>query len=166
VKVDEALCDPAIYAHLHDLAGRIFRERGGASTLQPTAILHEAWLKVQRHGGDFVDRRHFVAVTCRAMRQILVDHARGRKTDKRGGELRRTTLDGVGLDSDPLDLLALDRALDELTTAHPRAAQVAQLRAFGGLTVPEIAEHLELSTSTVDRSWRTARAFLSVRLGG
>jgi RNA polymerase sigma factor (TIGR02999 family) len=100
------------------------------------------------------------------MRQILVDYARAQRAEKRGGELRRTTIEGLALASRPVDLLALDAALDELAAADPRAAQVAQLRAFGGLTVAEVAAVLEIGTSTVDRIWRTARAFLAGRLEG
>lgn len=166
--LDEAMLDPAVYDHLRELAGRIHRERGGPGTLQPTALMHEAWIKVQRSGGSFTDRRHFVAVACKAMRQILIDHARKRWADKRDGGVR-TTIEGLALApgrAEAVDLLALDDALTALNDAQPRAAEIAQLRVFGGLTVPEIAELLGVGTSTVDRTWRAARAFLAVRLEG
>ncbi|MCA9715632.1 MAG: RNA polymerase subunit sigma, partial [Myxococcales bacterium] len=117
MKLDDAMGDPAIYSHLRELAARIHGERGGPETLRPTALVNEAWMKVQRHGGEFSDRAHFIAVACRAMRQILVDHARQRRADKRGGALRRTTVEGVGISSEPVDFLALDAALDELARA-------------------------------------------------
>ena len=166
VKLDDAMLDPAIYSHLRELAGRIHQERGGSATLQPTALVNEAWMKVQRHGGEFRDRKHFVAVACRAMRQILVDYARNRLAQKRGGALHRTTVEGIGISSEPVDFLALDAALEELARAKPRAAEVAQLRVFGGLTVAEVAGVMNIGTSTVDRTWRTARAFLGARLQG
>ena len=159
--------DDDLYAHLHALAERIFAERGfGHHTLQPTALLHEAWMKLARSDGRYASRAHFVAVAARAMRQILVDRAQAAAALKRGGpDLRRDTLSGVGDDpSQQLDILALNEALSELEQVDPRAAEVAQLRTFGGLTVQEVAVAIGASERTVDRSWRFGRAFLAQRL--
>ena len=167
MRLDDAMLDPTIYAQLRELAGRIHAERGGSQTLQPTALVNEAWMKLRRSDAEFEDRRHFIAVTCRAMRQILVDHARERAAQKRGGPgnaIHHTTIEHLAISTEPIDLLTLDAALDELAEAQPRAAEIAQLRVFGGLTVAEIASVLDVGTSTVDRSWRTARAFLAARL--
>ena len=131
-----------------------------------TALLHEAWMKLERSQTRFESRAHFIAVAAKAMRQILVNRARDRDTAKRGGGARRTTLTGLGESQDTVDLLALDRALDALEEVDPDAARVVLMRAFGGLTLAEVAEVLEVSERSVSRSWRFARAFLKDALGG
>ena len=166
MEVPDLALDPEVYAHLRALAERIYAERGrGQQTLQPTALLHEAWMKLARSSSRYESRAHFVAVAARAMRQILVNRAEARNAEKRGGGKHHTTLSGVaGAPEMTFDVLALDRALTELEAADPRSAEVAMLRTFGGLTVPEVAEAIKLSPRTVDRSWRFARAFLADRL--
>ncbi|MCB9760724.1 MAG: sigma-70 family RNA polymerase sigma factor [Alphaproteobacteria bacterium] len=159
--------DQDVYAHLRALAERIYAERGGSHpTLQPTALLHEAWMKLERSSSRYVSRAHFIAVAARAMRQILVNRARARSAQKRGGEAQhRTTLSGIGTDPNAVvDVLTLDEALQALEAVNPRAAEVALLRTFGGLTVPEVAEATGLSEATVGRAWRFARVFLADRL--
>jgi len=153
---------PETYAQLRDLARHIHAERRGGDTI----LLHEAWMKLERARGEFSDRRHFVAVAACAMRQIVVDQARRRAAVKRGGDLHRTTLRGVGLGAVDIDVLDLDRALDLLASADPRGAEIVQLRAFGGLSVAEVAAHLNVGTATVERSWRRSWAFLMARLRG
>ena len=135
--------DPELYAQLRALASRVRGSRG--ATLQPTALLHEAWMKLERSQTRFESRAHFIAVAAKAMRQILVNRARDRDTAKRGGGARRTTLTGLGESQDTVDLLALDRALDALEEVDPDAARVVLMRAFGGLTLAEVAEVLEVS---------------------
>ena len=159
--------DAELYAHLRALAGRIHAERGSsADTLQPTALLHEAWEKLARSRGTWADRSHFVAVAARAMRQVMIDRARARGALQRNVG-RRTTLSGVGDDPrSEIDVLDLDAALRDLEALDPRSAQVALLRTFGGLSVPEIAAALDLSTRTINEDWRFARAWLATRLGG
>ncbi|MCB9663094.1 MAG: sigma-70 family RNA polymerase sigma factor [Alphaproteobacteria bacterium] len=156
-----------LYAHLRSLARRIHGERGhGQQTLDPTALLHEAWAKVSAGGGAYASRGHFVAVAARAMRQVLIDRARARSSQKRGVDPARTTL--AGLADDGLDaegFLAMDQALEDLREVDPVAADVVLLRVYGGASVPEVAEQLGVSASTVDRTWRFARAFLTDRLG-
>ena len=158
--------DEDSYARLRRLAARIRVEKGGLNaSIQPTELLHEAWLKLDRADVLYESREHFLALAARAMRQIAIDRARARGAAKRGGGLRRTTLAGLPGDFDePMDVLVLDRALRELEAVRPQAAQVAMLRAFGGMTVSEAAEALELSSSSVDRAWRFAKAFLAVHL--
>jgi RNA polymerase sigma factor (TIGR02999 family) len=158
--------DPATYAHLHALATRIFRERGGADdTLQPTALLNEAWMKLARHDARYESRRHFIAVAATAMRHIMVDRARARVAEKRGGDARRTTLTGLPGEEDAhLDVLAVDEILRELEENDPTAARVVVLRTFGGLTIDETAEAVEMSRRSVRRTWDFARAFLAHRL--
>lgn len=161
--------DADAYAHLKAVAERVFAQRGfGHASIQPTMLVHEAWLKVSASGAEYESRAHFVGVAARAMRQILIDRARMRAAVKRGGEgQRRTTLTGLSADdSHAVDVLDLDKALTALEAADPRAAQVAQLRTFGGLTVPEVAEAIGVSERTAARSWRAARAFLMAQLGG
>lgn len=157
---------PELYEHLRNLAGRIFAERGfGHATIQPTVLLHEAWIEVAKSPTQLASRAHFMAVAVRAMRQILVDRARARAGDKRGGAQAHVTLSGVGADlGDAVGVLAMDRALAELEALDPDAARVVQLRVFGGLAVPEVADVLQISPRTVDRTWRFARAFLSKHL--
>ncbi|MFT4627829.1 MAG: RNA polymerase sigma factor (TIGR02999 family) [Myxococcota bacterium] len=158
--------DAEMYAHLHALASQIYRERGnGMQTIQPTVLLHEAWIRLERSGSRFNDRQHFVAVAARAMRQVLVDQARRRAADKRGGGQHRTTLSGVALPERQLDVVELQRALDELEAVDPRAAEVVMLRVFGGMSVPEIATTMSLGVSTVDRAWSRARSFLNAVIG-
>jgi len=160
--------DSEIYAHLRALAGRIHAERvGRQDTLQPTGLLHEAWMKVARSAKGFNDRVHFMAVAARAMRQITVDRARRRNAARRGGGAAHLTLSGVGDDpSQHLDVIALDEALKLLDQVNERAAHVVMLRTFGGMTVAEVAEALELSPGSIKRAWRYGRAFVATQLDG
>jgi len=160
--------DAETYAHLRTLASRIHaRQAGRSATIQPTALLHEAWMKVASSSCEYNDRQHFLAVAARAMRQILVDRARARGSKKRGGEFRQVTLTGIGADGEQmLDILDLDAALGQLEAVDEKAARIAVLRTFGGMTAPEAAEAMGMSLRTLQRSWRFARVFLAQRLGG
>ena len=156
----------AVYAQLRALASR-YLSGGGAPTLQPTALVHEAWLRLAgADGAAWRDRSHFCAVAARAMRQALVDHLRRSRADKRGGGLERVTLTGV-LGHDPgagVDVLALEDALAQLHALDARQARIVELRFYGGLSVPEAAECLGVSVSTVEKEWRAARAWLGLAL--
>lgn len=155
--------DDTLYTHLRRLAARVNGEFQG--TLNPTALVHEAWEKLERGNAEWSDRTHFVALSARAMRQILVDHARARHSQKRGGERRRTTLSGLSDTSPSLDLIDLDRAIDDLAKLDAVAADVVVLRSFGGLTIGEVAQELACSARTVSNKWTFGRAFLLAELG-
>ncbi|MCP3920922.1 MAG: sigma-70 family RNA polymerase sigma factor [bacterium] len=157
---------PEVYDDLrHIAAGFLQREREG-HTLQPTALLHEAWIKLADQEEAKVESgAHFRAIACQAMRRILVDHARGKGASKRdGGD--RITLAGVapGAPDEEIDLLGLDNALNKLAEISPRQARVVELRFFGGLSIEEVAENLEISPRTVNGDWRVARAWLGREL--
>lgn len=151
-----------VYDQLRKLAASYVR-RTGSSSIQPTALVHEAWLKIERHD-DFADREHFAAVAATAMRQILIDRARSRGRLKRSGDRVRTTLTGLAEDAPDLELVDLARALEQLEALDPRGVRVVELRWFGGLTAAETARALGVSTRTVEASWRTSRAWLLSRL--
>lgn len=163
--VDQLL--PLLYQELRALArNRLARERGD-HTLTPTALVHEAYLRLV--GGSLPalrDRNHFLAIAAIAMRRVLVDHARGLARDKRGGGLARVSLaDGVGTAAvEPAQLLELDLALTRLASMDPDMARVVELRWFGGLEVEEVASVLDLSPRTIARRWTQARAWLSREL--
>jgi RNA polymerase sigma-70 factor (ECF subfamily) len=156
-----------VYQELRELASGLLRAERPGHTLQPTALVHEALLRLLRPNflGKARDRAHVLAAAARAMRQILVDHARGRARGKRsGGE--RVPLDEV-LDSfaeQKWDILAVHDALEVLAGLHERQSQVVELRFFGGYTLPEIAEQLDVSVSTVESDFRRATAFLRSQL--
>lgn len=154
---------PRLYSELRGLARRqLARERAG-HTLQATALVHEAYMKLVGPGQpDWQDRAHFLAVAARAMRQVLVDHARRRDAAKRGGDWQRTSLghNQPAEDARFDELVALDRALDALDEVDPRARQVVEFRYFAGMTGEEIGEVLGLSSRTVERDWVRARAWL------
>jgi len=155
-----------LHGELHRLAQRQMRGERPDHTLQATALLNETWLKLFEGQADFRDRRHFLATAARAMRQILVDHARARGRDKRGGGRERVELPAdlaVPLPEE-LDLVELDRALEELRVREPRLVQVVECRYFADLSVEETAEVLSLSARTVARDWRFARAWLAEAL--
>lgn len=159
---------PLVYDELRVLAGRCFRDQR-AHTLQPTALVHEAWFKIAAPGNASVnDRAHFFALAARAMRQVLVDHARAANRDKRGGDRTHVTLDGAAVtpSMDVLDVLALDEALARLAAQSEFKAKLVELRFFGGLSIDEVAEVLRSSPSTIDREWRFARAWLATELEG
>ena len=156
-----------VYRELHRLAERQLRgdrQHGGA-----TSLVHEAYCKLSRASTPFNDRQHFFATAARAMRQILIDRARERMTERRGGGVRPQTLDGVAMEvsvgGHDDELLALNQALDQLGQLDPRLAQVVEMRFFGGLELAEIAPLLEVSERTLKRDWRRARAFLYQALG-
>ncbi len=158
---------PLVYEQLHRLAEGYFRRQPKGHTLSPTALIHEAYLKlVDREGGRWKDRTHFLAVAATAMRQILVDHARGREAVKRGGGRQRITLDESAMPSAErdVDLLALDEALARLAGLDERKARVVELRFFAGLTVQETAAALGVSSVTVKRDWSMARAWIDREL--
>jgi len=163
----EGLLD-LVYAELHTIAQqRMVGERAG-HTLQATALVSEAYMRlVGTEKMQWRDRQHFYSAAAEAMRRVLVDHARKVLSLKRGGAHQRVTLgDGeVGLDLDSERLLALDDALERLTGEDERAAAVTRLRFFGGLDVPEIAATLEISERTVHREWTFARARLFELMG-
>lgn len=169
---DEALGRAAferLYAELHARAqGALAGERAG-HTLQPTALVHEAWLRLcEPAAAEVADRHHFLALAARAMRHILIDHARGLRRLKRGGDAHRVTLaelpDDAGAALDPDLVLAIDAALETLRVRAPRAAELVELRYFGGLSPAEAAAVMRISESTAAREWRFARAFLAAEL--
>jgi len=158
---------PLVYRQLHAMAGRALSSQRREETLDTTALVHEAYLKIQgQEQLTLQDRRHFFAVAATAMRQIVIDHARRRQARKHGGGLKRVDLDTVGIAATDSaeELLALDEALSRLSELDDRAARVVELRFFGGLSVDETAEVLDIDPRTVDRDWRKAKAFLQAAL--
>jgi RNA polymerase sigma factor (TIGR02999 family) len=157
----------AIYAALHRLAAQALGREGGAHTLQPTALLNEAFLNLSQQCSGYRDRNHFFATATVCMRHILVDHARRRKAEKRGDGLRVEWNDYVVETAVPameFDLVALDFALDQLHDADARRAQVLQLAYFGGFKREEVADLLDISLRTVDRELRLGEAWLAQAL--
>jgi RNA polymerase sigma-70 factor (ECF subfamily) len=155
---------PAVYAELKKTASALMRRERGGHTLQPTALVHEAWMRMVRQDRvSFEHRKQFFGLAAQVMRRILVDHARASKADKRGGGAEPASLDAVTIATEDkaFDLLALDHALTELSRVDPRQAQVIELRYFGGLTIDELAETLGVSPGTIGRAQRAAEAWLS-----
>jgi len=155
---------PAVYAELRKTAGALMRRERGGHTLQPTALVHEAWLRMVRQDKvTFDHRKQFFGLAAQIMRRILVDHARTTRAAKRGGGAEMTPLDNVtiGMNDKAFDLLALDDALTALARVDERQAQVIELRYFGGLTIDELADTLGISAGTVSRDQRAAEAWLS-----
>ncbi len=159
---------PIVYAQLRGLAQGHFRGRAAAQTLQPTALVHEAFLKIfGERTPTFENREHFLAVAASAMRTILVDHARARASATRGGAHERVPLDAlfVPFEESAFDVLALDESLVRLSAVSAQAALVVELRFFGGLEQTDVARVLGVSVSSVERDWRMARAWLRRELG-
>ena len=158
---------PLVYHELRALAGGVFRGQRADQTLQPTALVHEAFLRLIDHDKASVrDRAHFLALAARAMRQILTDHARRRRAQKRGGGWGRASrIDApTPSEGESLDLLLLDEVLERLQQVDPRQHRIVELRFFAGLDMDEVAQVLELSKPTVEREWRAARAWLGARI--
>ena len=160
---------PLVYRELRGVAARqLHRERNG-HTLQPTALVHEAYLRlVEQRDVDWQNRAHFFGVAAQVMRRILVDHARRQAARKRGDNLQRVPLEDV-IDSSStteIPVIGLDEALTRLERVDRGLARIVELRAFGGLTIDEAAHVLRVSPSTVKRDWRTAKAWLTRELGG
>ena len=157
---DELL--PLVYDELRRIAARFLRRERPGHTLQPTALVHEAYLRlIDQHRVDWRNRAQFVGLAAVMMRRVLVNHARSRSTAKRGGaEQPPLTVPDVGLERPQLDVLAIHQALDRLTAIDPRKSQVVELKFFGGLTTEEIAEVLQISVATIERDWTFARAWL------
>jgi RNA polymerase sigma factor (TIGR02999 family) len=158
---------PAVYQELRRLAaGYIRRERPG-QTLQPTALVHEAYLRLMKDRPDrWQNRAHFCAIAAHSMRQILIERARARNAQKRWGEKARITLEDelVQGGERSIDLLALDEAIERLAALDSDQARIVELRFFGGLTVEETAEAIGVSPATVKRHWTMARAWLAREL--
>ncbi len=152
----------AAYAELRQIARRQLRSLSAGHTLVTTALVNEAYLKLAGRRGGPKDRAHFFALAARAMRQILVDHARARASQKRGGGWRATTLDEAAIPVEALadEMIAIDRALTRLEQVDERLARLVEWRFFGGMTDEEIAEALQITTRTVRRDWQKARGFL------
>lgn len=160
----EAELLPLVYAELRSLAARHLRGERPGHTLSPTALVHEAWLRLDADTTlTPVDRRRFFAIAARRMRQVLIDHARQRDAAKRGGGAREAvTLSSLAAEDsgDGVDLLALEQALDRLQALDPRKVQMVELRYFGGLEMADIAAVLGISRATAQRDWEVARTFL------
>jgi RNA polymerase sigma factor (TIGR02999 family) len=158
---------PIIYNDLRRLAGAYLSNERKDHTLQPTALVHEAYIRlVDWENVSWQNRAHFFAVAAQVMRRILVDHARGKKAEKRGGFGQLLSLDeAVSFqEKKDVDLVALDDALNELEKSDARQAKIVELRFFGGLTIEETAEALRISPATVKNEWAFAKAWLRVEL--
>jgi RNA polymerase sigma factor (TIGR02999 family) len=156
------------YEELRRIAHQQRRRVGPASTLDTTALVHEVYLKLSPpHSGQALDRAHFLSLAARAMRQVLIDHARARVSLKRGGHVVFTELNESHGEAsgDMVDMLCLDQSLTELAELDARAGQVVELYVFGGLRLEEVAQLQGLTVRTAYRDWRRARAFLVQRLG-
>ncbi len=160
--VDQIL--PHIYTELRKLAGSYLRRERSDHTLQPTALVHEAYMKLidQRHV-KWQNRAHFFGIAAQVMRRILMDHARKHSAEKRGSGENAVSLDDefiVVSKGRSADLIALDDALEELAKLDPQKAKIVELRYFGGLSIEETAEVMDISVPTINRHWRMAKAFL------
>jgi RNA polymerase sigma factor (TIGR02999 family) len=159
---------PLVYAELRRVAARQLRKERSDHTLQPTALVHEAFIRlVDQRQVDWHNRAHFFGVAAQVMRRILVDHARRHRAGKRGEGLRCVSIDEAKdvAASNEMAILGLDHALDRLATVDGELARIVELRAFGGLTIEEAAHVLSVSPSTAKRDWRTAKAWLNRELG-
>jgi len=159
---------PLVYAELRRIAGRQLRSERANHTLQPTALVHEVYLRlVDQRQVDWQNRAHFFGVAAQVMRRILVDHARRHSASKRGEGVRCVSIDEAKEMAGPneIPILALDHALARLEEVDPDLAKIVELRAFGGLTIEEAAHVLNVSPSTAKREWRTAKAWLNRELG-
>lgn len=158
---------PVVYEELHAIARRQLRGERSGVTLQTTALLHEAYLRLAASDVPWEDRRHFFAVAARTMRRVLVDHARARGRVKRGGGVRMVTLDSqlAPAADATVDIAALDEALERLSSLDERKARIVELHYFGGLSYDETAEALAISPATVHRELRLAKAWLFRELG-
>jgi len=165
---DEAARDaliPLVYDHLHRIARRHLRNERPGHSLQTTALINEAYLKLIEQSVSWQNRNHFFGIAARLMRQILVDHARARKRLKRGGDGQQISLTAAeGEPEQGADLLALNDALEALSEVDPQRSRIVELRFFGGLTIEETAQVMRVSTPTVERGWRAARAWLQTEL--
>lgn len=163
---------PLLYGELRRVAARYLGRERSNHTLQPTALVNEAWLRLQSdRGAASPGRTQGLALAAQAMRRVLIDHGRHQKSQKRGGRLAHVELDALlhaaGTAAVPVeDLLTLEHALARLEAIDPRGAEIVTLRFFSGLTVPEVAEHLGVSVSTVEAKWTHARAWLKRDLSG
>ena len=158
---------PLVYDELRNLAASYLRRERPNHTLQPTALVHEAWLKLIGDSQiNLQNRAHFFGIAAQVMRRVLVDHARRQTADKRGGEVLKLSLD-ENIDAAQeraVELIALDDAMTELATFDPQKSRIVELRFFGGLSVEETADLLGVSAVTVKRQWRLAKAWLYGRV--
>lgn len=171
-KGDQAALDrlmPLVYAELRRLATNYLRRERVGHTLQPTALVNEAYLKlVGQKDAKWQNRAHFFAISAQLMRRILVDHVRRHQAEKRGGsDQQRLSLTSVEevVAQPAVDLLALNEALDELSNMDPHQGRIVELKFFGGLSIDETAEVMGISHATVEREWKSARAWLRRQLG-
>jgi RNA polymerase sigma factor (TIGR02999 family) len=155
---------PLVYEELRRLAAAKMANEAPGQTLQPTALVHEAWLRLVGSEGrhEFADRAHFFAAAAEAMRRILIDKARQKASQKRGGAQAAEELheSRIALGAPSQEVLAVHEALDQLAAEQPLAAEVVKLRYFVGMTIPEVAEALGIAPRTADRHWQFARAWL------
>ena len=159
---------PLVYNELRALAAALVHQNGWDGSIAPTALVHEAYLKLVGESGEWKDRAHFFNVAAMAMRQLLADHARRHRARKRGGEgWTRVTLSGISAAKtrQDVDLTALDAALSKLNALNQRQARVVELRFLAGLSVGETAEALGVSDRTIEMDWRFSRAWLRRELG-
>ena len=158
---------PLVYGELRKIADGYMRRQSPGHTLQPTALLHEAYLKLAGAGSDYKDRGHFYTVAAAIMRNILVDHARANRAEKRGGDLLRVQIDDAASASvcQPEELILLNQAIEALAKVDERKARILDLRYFGGFSVEETAAALGLSVATVGRETRFAETWLRRELG-
>jgi RNA polymerase sigma factor (TIGR02999 family) len=154
---------PLVYAELHRIARRAWSQHPRNHTLQPTALINEAYLKLANaENATYQDRCHFFAVACKAMRQILVNHAKSHLSGKRGRGMANVSLDDVqpAVHQEASEIVALHEALEALHALDPRKSMVVEMRYFGGLSIEETAEAMGVSVGTVNRDWRLARSWL------
>jgi RNA polymerase sigma factor (TIGR02999 family) len=158
---------PLVYQELRQIAQHHLRQERSDHTLQSTALVHEAYLRLTKQGAaDIEDRAHFLAVASRLMRQILVDHARKHRAAKRGGGLKLELNDAMAFQQEQnVDLIALDKALNELALLDPQQSRIVEMRFFGGLSIEDTAQIIGVSRTTVKREWATARAWLRREVG-
>jgi RNA polymerase sigma factor (TIGR02999 family) len=158
-----------VYDELRRLAASKLAQEAPGQTLQPTALVHEAWLRlVGEHNASFKDRTHFFRASAEAMRHILIDRARRKKTQRHGGSYHRIDFEGLDLAAPSADdqLLSVNEALDKLAAEHPVQAELVKLRYFAGLTNEEVAQVLDISVSTVKNYWAFSRAWLLNNIEG
>jgi RNA polymerase sigma-70 factor, ECF subfamily len=165
-KGDQAALDeliPLVYDELRRLAGRYMRRESRDHTLQTSALVNEAYLRlVDQKSVEWQNRAHFFGVAAQLMRRILVDHARSRLRAKRGGRAQMVSLaEQAGMSEEVAEVIALDEALKRLAELDPRKSQLVEMKFFGGLTNEEVAEVLKVTTRTVEREWRKAKAWLN-----